>query len=154
MTLLQAKATEAWAKMIRPRTIFDTIAGTEPMPSFAAIDYVQDAAEGDRELALNALAEAACGWLADKYPERAKTGFGGKLSMSVWLNIAIGCVCHIASMHLPLADESLSEIYRRVQDCLDPRVGGLGAAASWDLWRREAQRAIEFLRELEKLVSN
>ena len=61
MTELEHRAAEAWAAMVRPRTIL--AAGEWPMPAGVALDVVQDATS-ERDDAVTALIGAAADWLA------------------------------------------------------------------------------------------
>lgn len=148
MTELEQYAAEAWAQVVRPRSIFDTIAGTGPMPPAIALDYCQNVT-GDRDDAATAILDAAARWLEDRMP----TTHGDEISV---LDDAMGLLGDLRSEHFSHVDAARLTIYHRADE---RRMGRLfypgtvtpaefDAANDWCRWAADVELALRLCREV------
>ncbi len=147
-TELEAKAAEAWKQMARPRTIFDTIGGTEPFPPAYALDFCQDVC-GERDDAVTALLTAAANWLRELIPDDPCPSASPQVADAL---AACGEIPGEDFGHAEVWVANVAENARRVEEAyVVLQRGGFSwddymRASAWRRWADHATRAIELCR--------
>lgn len=139
MTATEHRATEAWAKVVREKTVLDVFAGTEPMPPAIALDYVQDEC-GDRDDAVMALLAAAGQWLLDTMPVARE---GDEFDSACRADAAD--VAAYIEAESGMARVFFSHIEERYERWVN-YTGNALVVDGWRLWIRGARRALDLCR--------
>jgi hypothetical protein len=142
MTDSQRRAAEAWKQVVRRPSPLDVFNG-EPMPLWAAVDYVMEAGVERTEAELR-LQQAAQEWIRQQFPDCNRNSFSNYLSTLA----KITC------------DEMLTieGINRRGFNAFDTALAvGISSGhfayscEDWRLWLKEAERALDLLEQMERV---